>query len=110
MAKNGINNTRGKLPFIPIDIAKEVKSKKDRLQLLRQCEIDPTVLPVWLEKGGESAALRWNLFKEKDWVDMRGERNNAAASGVSRLSPSFHYGFLSVMKVARDGRNRYQIR
>ena len=99
-----VQKYEGKLPFIPIDIAKEVKSKKDRLQLLRQCEIDPTVLPVWLEKGGESAALhRWNLFKEKGLGGYARRRNNAAdSSGVSRLSPSFHYGFLSVMKVARE--------
>ena len=70
------------------------------MQLLRQCEIDPTVLPVWLEKGGESAALhRWNLFK-KGLGGYARRRNNAAdSSGVSRLSPSF-LRLSPVMKVA----------
>ena len=40
----------GKLPFTPVDIESEVADMKARFNLLKQCDIDPTVHPVWAEK------------------------------------------------------------
>ena len=37
----------GKLPFTPVDIESEVADMKARFELLKQCNIDPTVHPVW---------------------------------------------------------------
>ena len=94
----------GTLPFIPINIDEEIRKKEDRWNILKKCKIDPTVHPVWHERGGEKAALtRWQDFFEKGIGGYARRRNNAADSkGVSRLSHAFHYGALSPMKVARE--------
>tara|TARA_B110000459_G_C16546017_1_gene464381 strand:- start:83 stop:1270 length:1188 start_codon:yes stop_codon:yes gene_type:complete len=68
------------------------------------CSIDPSIHPVWHERGGEKTALdRWHSFFEKGLSGYARRRNNAAdPTGVSRLSAAFHYGFLSPMLVARQ--------
>ena len=94
----------GKLPFTPVDIESEVADMKARFELLKQCNIDPTVHPVWSEKGGETFALnKWQQYLDKGLSGYARRRNNAAdPNGVSRLSSAFHYGFLSPMRVARE--------
>ena len=94
----------GPLPFEPVNVVEEVKNLENRFALLRTCSIDPTVLPVWHERGGERAALsKWQAFYDKGLNGYAKRRNNAAdPSGVSRLSAAFHYGFLSPMRVARE--------
>ena len=94
----------GELPFTPIEIESEVADMVSRFNLIKKCNIDPTVLPVWNEKGGEEAALaKWRKFLDKGLSGYARRRNNAAdAEGVSKLSSAFHYGFLSPMKVARE--------
>ena len=94
----------GKLPFTPVDIESEVADMKARFNLLKQCDIDPTVHPVWSERGGEIFALnKWQQYLDKGLSGYARRRNNAAdPNGVSRLSSAFHYGFLSPMKVARE--------
>ena len=94
----------GHLPFIPINIDDEIRKREDRWNILRRCKIDPTVHPVWQERGGEKAALtRWQDFLSHGISTYARRRNNAADSrGVSRLSHAFHYGTISPMKVARE--------
>ena len=94
----------GELPFIPVDIEKVVNNRESRFQLLQQCEIDPTVFPVWEQKGGEIVALKkWDSYLKDGIGGYSRRRNNAAdQKGVSKLSYAFHYGFLSPMKVARE--------
>lgn len=94
----------GELPFEPVDIANRVKDPVERIALLQECNIDPTVLPIWDVRGGEKAALqKWQKFFDKGLNGYARRRNNAADStGVSRLSHAFHYGFLSTMRVARE--------
>ncbi len=94
----------GELPFRPIDIEEQVAITQNRIKLLKNCNIDPTVLPIWRERGGEVASLaKWQRFLEKNLSSYSRRRNNAAdPKGVSRLSAAFHYGFLSPMKVARE--------
>ena len=94
----------GELPFRPIDIEEQVAITQNRIKLLKNCNIDPTVLPIWRERGGEVASLaKWQKFLEKNLSSYSRRRNNAAdPKGVSRLSAAFHYGFLSPMKVARE--------
>ena len=77
---------------------------KARFKLLKLCDIDPTVHPVWNEKGGEIFALsKWQNYLDKGLSGYARRRNNAAdPNGVSRLSSAFHYCFLSTMKVARE--------
>ena len=94
----------GNLPFTPVNIDAEIKDIKQRINLLKHCNIDPTVLPIWQERGGETASLsRWQKFLDKNLGGYARRRNDAAdPNGVSRLSAAFHYGFLSPMKVARE--------
>ena len=94
----------GKLPFTPIDILTEIKSMKQRYKLLRTCNIDATVLPVWNEPGGQYAALnRWDNFKQSGLSGYARRRNKSEdPNGVSRLSSAIHYGTISVMKIARE--------
>jgi hypothetical protein len=94
----------GKLTFTPVDVESEVADMKTRFNLLKKCDIDPTVHPVWAEKGGEIFALnKWQQYLDKGLSGYARRRNNAAdPNGVSRLSSAFHYGFLSPMKVARE--------
>lgn len=94
----------GELPFEPVDIANRVIDPNERIALLQECNIDPTVLPIWDVRGGEKAALqKWQKFFDKGLNGYARRRNNAADStGVSRLSHAFHYGFLSPMRVARE--------
>ena len=94
----------GNLPFTQVNIDTEIKDIKQRINLLKHCNIDPTVLPIWQERGGETASLaRWQKFLDKNLGGYARRRNDAAdPNGVSRLSAAFHYGFLSPMKVARE--------
>ena len=94
----------GELPFTPIDILTEIKSMKQRYKLLRTCNIDATVLPVWNETGGQYAALnRWDNFKQSGLSGYARRRNKSEdPNGVSRLSSAIHYGTISVMKIARE--------
>ena len=94
----------GPLPFEPINVVEDIKNLNNRFELLRTCSIDPSVLPVWHERGGEQAALsKWQQFYDKGLNGYARRRNNAAdPNGVSRLSAAFHYGFLSPMRVARE--------
>lgn len=94
----------GPLPFEPVDVQSVLKNPMERFALLRTCNIDPTVHPVWQERGGEHAALsKWQGFLSNGLNGYARRRNNAAdPTGVSRLSYAFHYGFLSPMRVARE--------
>tara|TARA_B100000513_G_scaffold79543_1_gene32406 strand:- start:1638 stop:3509 length:1872 start_codon:yes stop_codon:yes gene_type:complete len=94
----------GELPFTPVDVVLDIEDFRRRFELLRKCSIDPTVLPVWSERGGERVGLsRWQEFLNSGLRSYAKRRNNAADSqGVSRMSAAFHYGFVSPMMVARD--------
>ena len=95
---------QGILPFTPVDIETEIRPMKQRIQFLKACNIDATVLPVWSEKGGQYAALsRWDEFKRTGISGYARRRNKAEdPNGVSRLSAAIHYGTISVMKMARE--------
>lgn len=94
----------GELPFEPVMVEHQLVDPTQRWSLLRRCNVDPTVHPVWRFKGGEQAALaRWQAFKEKGLNGYARRRNNAAdANGVSRMSAYIHYGMISPMKIARE--------
>lgn len=94
----------GDLPFTPVDVVLDIEDFSRRFELLRECNIDPSVLPVWSERGGELVSLsRWQEFLSGGLRSYARRRNNAADSqGVSRMSAAFHYGFVSPMMVARD--------
>ena len=94
----------GDLPFEPVMVEHQLADLDQRWALLQQCNIDPTVHPVWRFKGGEQAALaRWQAFKDKGLNGYARRRNNAAdTDGVSRMSAYIHYGMISPMRIARE--------
>jgi deoxyribodipyrimidine photolyase/predicted NAD/FAD-dependent oxidoreductase len=94
----------GELPFEPVMVEHQLANLDQRWVLLQQCNIDPTVHPVWRFRGGEQAALaRWQGFKDKGLGGYARRRNNAAdPDGVSRMSAYIHYGMISPMKIARE--------
>lgn len=94
----------GELPFAEISVEPQLTNPAERWNLLKECEIDPTVHPLWRVRGGEIAALeRWGAFREKGLSGYARRRNNAAdQNGVSRLSAFIHYGMISTMKIARE--------
>lgn len=94
----------GDLPFEPVMVEHQLADLDQRWTLLQQCDIDPTVHPVWRFRGGEQAALaRWQVFKDKGLGGYARRRNNAADNdGVSRMSAYIHYGMISPMKIARE--------
>ena len=94
----------GDLPFEPVMVEHQLADLDRRWSLLQQCDIDPTVHPVWSFKGGEQAALaRWQTFVKKGLGRYARRRNNAAdTDGVSRMSAYIHYGMISPMKIARE--------
>ena len=94
----------GDLPFEPVMVEHQLADLDQRWALLQQCNIDPTVHPVWRFKGGEQAALaRWQAFKDKGLNGYARRRNNAAdIDGVSRMSAYIHYGMISPMRIARE--------
>lgn len=94
----------GELPFEPVMVEHQLADLDQRWALLQQCNIDPTVHPVWRFKGGEQAALaRWQAFKDKGLNGYARRRNNAADThGVSRMSAYIHYGMISPMRIARE--------
>ena len=94
----------GELPFEPVMVEHQLADLDQRWALLQQCNIDPTVHPVWTFRGGEQAALaRWQAFKDKGLSGYARRRNNAAdLNGVSRMSAYIHYGMISPMRIARE--------
>lgn len=101
-----IDNRRytSKLPFTPVDIEEEIVQARNGFDIIKSCDIDMTNHPIWSERGGENSALaKWQNFLEKGIHGYAKRRNNAAdPDGVSRLSSAIHYGFISVMKIARE--------
>ena len=94
----------GELPFEPVMVEHQLADLDQRWALIQQCNVDPTVHPVWRFKGGEQAALaRWQAFKDKGLNGYARRRNNAAdINGVSRMSAYIHYGMISPMRIARE--------
>ena len=99
-----VNAYDGDLSFEPVMVEHQLADLDQRWNLLQQCDIDPTVHPVWRFKGGEQAALaRWQAFKDKGLNGYARRRNNAAdTDGVSRMSAYIHYGMISPMRIARE--------
>ena len=93
----------GELPFTPVE-SDDLANPQRRWAILRACDIDPTVWPVFSQRGGEQRALeRWEAFKLNGLNGYARRRNDAAnANGVSRMSAFIHYGNISVMKIARE--------
>lgn len=69
-------------------------------RLVSQCDIDHTVTPSPLYKGGEVAAgNRLNHFVEELLPRYHELRNEPSVDGTSRLSAYLHFGFISIQEI-----------
>ncbi len=87
------------LPFEPVDL--EHVSFGD---ILKDCAIDHSVLPVPHTKGGADAAQeRWAHYKKTKLHRYHKERNNPLMPhSVSRMSAYLHYGMISSFQLATE--------
>ena len=86
------------LPFEPIDF--EADSITD---LLQDCAIDHTVLPVTHTQGGSTAAQeRWKDFRDNRLRRYHKMRNDPLKDGVSKMSAYLHYGMISSFQLAKE--------
>jgi len=87
------------LPFEPVALA-----TADIATLVAECEIDHGVGPVAHTRGGSQAGYaRWEEFTRSGRLaKYAAKRNDATIDGVSRMSPYFHYGMVSALRIARE--------
>lgn len=86
------------LPFRPIELVAEAIP-----ELVAECDIDHTVGPVPHTPGGNAAGMeRWETFFKAGLTRYDRVRNDATRDGVSRMSPYFHYGMVSPLRIARQ--------
>ena len=64
----------GELPFDPIDVVSDIENLTRRFDLLRECDIDPTVLPVWEERGGDDGFVEMAELHGKGAEELRKEK------------------------------------
>lgn len=92
--------------FIPVNLPYEpvVLATADIASLVAECEIDHGVGPVPHTRGGSQAGYaRWEEFKRSGRLaKYAAKRNDATIDGVSRMSPYFHYGMVSALRIARE--------
>lgn len=93
-------------PFVPADLPYEpvTLATADIASLVAECEIDHGVGPVPHTRGGSHAGYaRWKEFKRSGRLaKYAAKRNDATIDGVSRMSPYFHYGMVSALRIARE--------
>ncbi len=93
----------GELPFRPLDLGKATDTDLDAW--IAACRIDHGIAPIAHTRGGSTAGLaRWRAFREHGLGDYAKARNDALRDGVSRMSPYFHFGMVSPLRVAREAR------
>ena len=92
-------------PFVPADLPFEPVrlATADIPSLVAACEIDHGVGPVPHTRGGSVAGYaRWEAFSRSGRLARyAAKRNDATIDGVSRMSPYFHYGMVSPLRIAR---------
>jgi photolyase PhrII len=86
------------LGFEDVDLARE-----DIAELVARCPIDHTIGPIAHTQGGSAAGYeRWRAFLANGLRGYAARRNDAAADGVSRMSPYLHHGHVSPLRLARE--------
>lgn len=89
-------------PTLEVDCPETVVSDDNVASLVSQCDIDHTVKPSLLYRGGtEAARKRLNHFVRKILPDYLDTRTEPSVDGTSRLSPYLHFGFISIQEVVK---------
>ncbi len=79
----------------------EIKSGKDHLDLISKLDIDRTISPSSVYKGGRKEALRHLKDFLKNGLNCYSGRSNDPNSGcMSNLSPYLHFGQISPIEIA----------
>ena len=91
------------LPFEAVPVHSFTVESPELDVLIAACEIDHGVAPVPHTRGGSKAGYaRWAAFRDHALRHYHWRRNDAAESGVSRMSAWLHYGHVSPFRIARE--------
>ena len=87
-------------PNLHVDCPETDVSNREISNLIAQCNIDHSVKPSRLYKGGTAnGRKRLRHFVEEILQHYDKTRNEPSIDGSSRLSPYLHFGFLSIQEV-----------
>lgn len=89
-----------KKPNLKIDCPETAVTKENISTLVAGCDIDHSVKPSEIYKGGEAAALqRLHHFVRSILPQYDELRNKPDVDGCSRLSAYLHFGFLAAQQI-----------
>ncbi len=92
-----LENTK---PNLTIDCPETTVTAEKISALVGECDIDHTVKPSGLYRGGSKAGRsRLEHFVEQILPRYHESRNEPSMDGSSRLSPYLHFGFLAIQEV-----------
>ena len=87
-------------PTLDLDCPETDVSNDNIRSLVSQCDIDHSVKPSRLYRGGTTAGRqRLRYFAQKILPHYDETRNEPSIDGSSRLSPYLHFGFLSIQEI-----------
>jgi len=87
-------------PSLEIDCPETHVSANNIAELVSQCDIDHTVRPSNIYRGGTKAGRkRLTHFVRHILPHYQETRTEPSIDGTSRLSPYLHFGFLSIQEV-----------
>lgn len=88
-------------PGLEVDCPDTVFDDSDIADLVAECDIDHTVRPSPVYKGGRRAGLeRMKKFVKEILPGYHETRNKPEKDGSSRLSSYLHFGYLSSLEIA----------
>jgi len=89
-----------KAPALALECPETAVTSKDIPCLVGKCDIDHTVTPSPLYKGGAQAARnRLHHFVRNILPQYHESRNEPSVDGTSRLSAYLHFGFISIQEI-----------
>lgn len=87
-------------PALNVECSETEVTAENIADLVAQCDIDHSVKPSSIYKGGTKAGRkRLNYFVQSILPHYDKTHNEPSIDGVSRLSPYLHFGFLSIQEI-----------
>ena len=89
-------------PVAPVKLAVKFKDAPELPDLdYSRCDIDHSVAPSTLYRGGRKAALGWlEEFLDNRLARYTAEKNEPSAHATSEMSPYLHLGCISALEIA----------
>jgi deoxyribodipyrimidine photo-lyase len=95
-----------KEPDLAVDCPETLVTEGDIAELVAACDIDHTVEPSQIYKGGtRNGRARLETFVDEILASYEKDRNRPEKDGSSRLSAYLHFGFLSSLEIALAVKN-----